>query len=51
MSAKENGDGIGCGGLLLILLALGLFMGMAGMGADKDAWCPPDHWACQEEEQ
>lgn len=45
----QNG-GLGCGGVLIILLVLGVLMGLAGMGSDEDSWCPPDHWACQEEE-
>jgi hypothetical protein len=44
----QNG-GLGCGGVLIILVVLGVLMGLAGMGSDEDSWCPPDHWACQEE--
>lgn len=48
MSAQDKG--IGCGGAIVIVLALGILLGLAGMGSDEDSWCPPDHWACQEDE-
>ena len=51
LSAKDGNAGIGCGGALFIVLALGILLGLAGMGSDEDSWCPPDHWACQEGER
>jgi hypothetical protein len=41
--------GVGCGGAIVIVLALFILLGLSGMGADRDSWCPPDHWACEEE--
>lgn len=54
MSGKvtETGDGtLGCGGVLVIIVIAVVVIGaLSGMGGDRDEWCPPDHWACQEEE-
>lgn len=48
--SKAEEKGVGCGGAIVIILALAILLGLGGMGSDKDAWCPPDHWACQPEE-
>lgn len=38
--------GVGCGGAIIIVIALGILLGLTGLGSDEDTWCPPDHWAC-----
>lgn len=41
--------GVGCGGAIVIVIALGILLGLTGLGSDTDEWCPPDHFACKED--
>lgn len=48
MSADPNTNGgLGCGGALLILLALGVMLGLTGLGSDTSRWdCPGEPTPC-----
>lgn len=50
MSAENEGK-LGCGGvIILLIIGAGVIGALGNMGTEqKDEWCPPDHWACQEE--
>lgn len=51
--SQETGDGtLGCGGvIILIIIGVVVLGALSSMGnSQRDDWCPPDHWACQEQE-
>lgn len=50
MSADPNTNGgLGCGGALIILLALGILFGLAGLGSDQSTWdCPGEPTPCEQ---
>lgn len=49
MSAKDGNAGIGCGGGLLIVVALCILLGLSGLGSDTSKWdCPGQPAPCKE---
>jgi hypothetical protein len=51
MSTDPNTNGgLGCGGAIIIIVALFILMGLAGLGSDTSSWdCPGEQTPCQEE--